>query len=201
MSIDYKGFVNIEDMIAALKAHDEEAWTMLFESHNGSLVRVVNSRVAHLDRAATDDIVQDVWIKAYEKIGTFTLFSEEKGIVPWLFGISRFCCLRYFNQVSHTAEVSLEDIDEDLTTIRLLALESHDDAFSKILLDSFMDEIAKLLDEVPEQQKAVFLLRVLYDMPYKEIAERGEVSEQNAAKIYERIRKFLKNRSEPLDFE
>ncbi|MDX1995682.1 MAG: sigma-70 family RNA polymerase sigma factor [bacterium] len=193
MSIQYEGYETIELFISALKCGDLEAWTTLYEKHQREISAAISARLGYYHPSVCDDIAQEVWKKAFQRIGHFTLLSPEKGILPWLYGIVRVCCLRHFQESGQVGEVTLDDLEEDFAAMRLLT-ESQGDLMDQFYLDQYMQRLARFLPLLTPVQRDVLLLRGLHELPYKEVALLCDITPANAAKIFERVRKIIQDR-------
>jgi RNA polymerase sigma factor (sigma-70 family) len=193
MGIQYEGYDSIDAMINALKCGEVNAWTTLYQRHHREIQAAVTNRLGCYHPSARDDIAQEVWTKAFQRIGHFKLLSPEKGILPWLYGIARVCCLRYFQESGSVGEVTLEDLEEDFSAMRLLT-EHHHDLMDQLYLDQYMVQLGKFIRQLNAVQRDVLMLRGLHELSYSEVAQLCNITPANAAKIFERVRKMIRQR-------
>ena len=131
------------------------ALATLFERHHsrvyGYCLRMTGNR------AAAEDLVQDVFMKMLKYKATF---KDDSELVPWMFGIARNSCLAHLkrranDQVPSTSaaeEVAAEETHE----------ETHDDRQSELVRQA-------LLRLSPERREVLVLSRYEYKS-YDEIA-------------------------------
>lgn len=75
-----------DDLVAAAKSGDPDAWRELYRAHAGRLVLWLETRATGLDESA-DDLAAESWLVAAQKIADFHGTSSE--FAGWLFGIAR----------------------------------------------------------------------------------------------------------------
>lgn len=130
------------------------------------LLGFIRQRVGN--EADAQDILQDVWYQL-----TVTANSEPiEQISGWLFAVARNKIIdRYRRRSPESLESMLwedEDGDADLTGILLDDSRNPETAHLRALFWKTMQEA---LDELPEEQRLVFVWNELDGIPFKEIAE------------------------------
>ena len=75
-----------DDLVAAAKAGDPEAWRALYRAHAGRLLVWLESRTPPTGDTA-EDIAAASWLTAAEKVADFTGSADD--FAGWLFGIAR----------------------------------------------------------------------------------------------------------------
>lgn len=79
----------------------------LFREHSAPLMRYVLFRMA--DRADAEDVLQNVWMTAYER---FSQLRSEDSFKPWILAIARNQCADAFRKKARTHEIPLDAIEE-----------------------------------------------------------------------------------------
>ena len=114
------------------------------------------------DRKASEDIVQDVFIRCWEKRDI--LLSDEKVIKTYLFNSVRNACLDKIEKKDvmryHIDIIKQEIIDEETITFD-----------EKLLL-----EIREELAQMPDQTQKVITRVFMQDMKYQEVADDLHIS-------------------------
>lgn len=113
--------------------------------------------VVHED---AEDVVQETFIRAYDKIGTFRGGSDELG--AWLYRIATNTALTMLRRRKPGVFTSLDEVSRTLAS--RVAEESGEDA--DLTLVRFQQAILAL----PLKQRLVFNLRYYDRMPYAQIA-------------------------------
>lgn len=75
-----------DEVVAAAKSGDPDAWRELYRAHAGRLLLWLETRTTGLDESA-DDLAAESWLVAAQKIADFHGTASE--FAGWLFGIAR----------------------------------------------------------------------------------------------------------------
>ena len=115
------------------------------------------------------DILQDVW---YQLSNVANIDSIEQ-VGSWLYTVARNKITdKYRKQTTqHLEDFVYEDEDGEVSYKDILLADfktPEDDHLKQV----FWEELFKALDELPEEQKQVFVLNELEDLTFREIAER-----------------------------
>lgn len=154
-----------EQILTQLKSPSQRsrAFDQLVLLHQQSVYFYVRRMVVDHDDA--NDIVQNVFIKAWKAIDGF---REDSKISTWLYRIATNESLNFIQKQKRIAGIPLEDVEEQLPG----RLEND------VLYDG--DEIQRRLDAaiaaLPEKQKAVFILKYFDELKYEEIAQITDTS-------------------------
>lgn len=76
-----------DEVVAAAKRGDAEAWRALYRSHAGRLLVWLSTRPSGDSAVTAEDVAAEAWLVAAEKIHGFDGSSSE--FAGWLFGIAR----------------------------------------------------------------------------------------------------------------
>ena len=129
------------------------------------LMGFIRQRVG--SQADAEDILQDVWYQLTTTVDTEPI----EQISGWLFAVARNKIIdRYRKKKSESLDQLLSGDGEgmDLTGILLDNNENPETANLRAL---FWKTLQEALDELPEEQRAVFVWNELGDLSFKEIAE------------------------------
>ena len=119
-----------------------------------------------LSHEDTDDILQNVFIKAWSSIDSFQSKSK---LSTWLYRIAINEALDYIRR--QKCRVVAASADDDLTLAnRLMADDNFDGDCAEALLQ-------QAIAQLPEVQRAVFILRYYDEMKYSEISQLLHTSE------------------------
>jgi RNA polymerase sigma factor (sigma-70 family) len=145
-----------------------------FEQERGRLRNFIRRRVA--DPGDAEDILQDVF---YELVQAARLVQPIEQVGAWLFRVARnrITDLLRRKQVRQDAElpqIAGEDDDEATQLADLLPSDSEgpDAAFARRLL---IEELDAALDELPVEQRDVFIAHELDGISFKELSARTGV--------------------------
>lgn len=143
------------DVIQMVRSGDRKAFSLLVRRHQKSLLRVSLRFVKDMD--AAEDIVQESFIKAYERLNSFEARSTFRS---WLFQIA-----------INTAKNKLRDRRDDMTDIDDVPLAVAARAETGLLHTAVANLIQKHVDQLPFKQKTALTLRIYEDLSFKEIAD------------------------------
>ncbi len=117
------------------------------------------------DKYLAEDIFQDVLIKIIDTIrgGRYT---EEGKFLPWAMRIAHNLCVDHFRKVKRTPAIKTSD-DRDIFEVINFTEEGPD---TKMMKRQSYDRVRQMLDQLPEDQREVIILRHYADLSFKEIA-------------------------------
>ena len=148
---------------------DESALSSLIERHQSKIYGFIYSKIN--DRDLSDDIFQDTFIKVIKTLKTKS-YNEEGKFLPWVMRIAHNLVVDYFRKAKkmpflrETEEFSIFNyMTENSQTIE-----------NQMILDQVEVDLTRLLNELPDDQKEVILMRMYQDLSFKEIADMTEVS-------------------------
>jgi RNA polymerase sigma-70 factor (ECF subfamily) len=132
------------------------AFEELVKRHQHQIYALALKMVRNHDDAA--DIAQDVFIKAYEVLGTF---QKKSSFHTWLYRIAVNFCINHLRRDKTKHHVELETHH---------AIQSAE-ALENMGTTELQDELNTAIKSLPEKQQTTVLLRVCDGLPYKEIAQ------------------------------
>ena len=148
---------------------DENALTVLINRHQSKIYGFIYSKVN--DRDLSDDIFQDTFIKVIKTLKTKS-YNEEGKFLPWVMRIAHNLVVDHFRKAKkmpfqrETEEYSIFNyMTDNAPTIE-----------SQMITEQVEVDLTRLLDELPDDQKEVLVMRMYQDLSFKEIAELTGVS-------------------------
>ena len=143
------------ELVAEVKLGSRGAFTELVRRHQRGLLRIVLRMTRELPLA--EDIVQETFIKAYEKMD---MFEGRSSFKSWLYQVGLNTAKNRFR--SRPPEEFTTDILQGG-----VAASSENDLVKSDVARSLRAQI----DLLPERQRVAITLRVFEDLSFKEIAE------------------------------
>jgi RNA polymerase sigma factor (sigma-70 family) len=135
----------------------------------------------------SDEVLQNTFIKVYKGIANF---KGQSKLYTWLYRIASNEAISYIKKMKKHQAITLDDPENGMS--------------NSIKADSYVDSenIDRLLQaaiqDLPEKQRQVFLLRYYDEMPYQEISEILETSVGGLKASYhhaaKKIESFIKER-------
>ncbi|NRD21493.1 sigma-70 family RNA polymerase sigma factor [Winogradskyella eckloniae] len=148
---------------------NENALSILIERHKQKIYSFIYSKV--FDRDVTEDIFQDTFIKVIRTLKRGK-YNEEGKFLPWVMRIAHNLVIDYFRKnkrmpkFHNTGEFSIFSVLSDSSL----------NAEKTIIKNQVESDVRRIIEELPEDQKQVLLMRMYQDMSFKEISERTGVS-------------------------
>ncbi|CDF79141.1 RNA polymerase sigma-70 factor, ECF subfamily [Formosa agariphila KMM 3901] len=148
---------------------NEQALETLIIRHKQKIYSFIYSKV--YDRDVAEDIFQDTFIKVINtlKMGNY---NEEGKFIPWVMRISHNLVIDYFRKNNRMPKF---DNSGEFSIFSILS-DSSLNAEKQIIKDQVELDVRRLIDELPEDQKEVILMRMYNDMSFKEISDKTGVS-------------------------
>ena len=116
-----------------------------------------------------EDILQDVWYQFSNVMNSEPI--EQTG--AWLYRVARNRIIdKYRRQEPDSLEEMFADDENSEFNFRELLLAGDENPETEHLRNLFWEQLFAALDELPEEQKQVFILNELEDVSFSEIAER-----------------------------
>ena len=148
---------------------DEAALEILIKKHNQRITSFIYSKV--LDRDITEDIFQDTFIKVIKTLKRGR-YSEEGKFLPWVMRIAHNLIIDHFRRNKRMPKFEGND---DFNIFSVIG----DDKLNvekQLIKEQIDSDLELLIDELPDDQKEVLLMRIYRDMSFKEISENTGVS-------------------------
>ena len=148
---------------------DESALEILVKRHKQRIYSFIYSKV--YDRDVAEDIFQDTFIKVIRTLKRGA-YNEEGKFLPWVMRISHNLVIDYFRKnnrmpkFDNAGEFSIFSVLSDTSL----------NAEKTIIKEQVENDVRRLVDELPQDQKEVLLMRIYNDMSFKEISDRTGVS-------------------------
>ncbi|MCK5638657.1 MAG: sigma-70 family RNA polymerase sigma factor [Flavobacteriaceae bacterium] len=148
---------------------NERSLEILILRHKQRIFSFIYSKVQ--DRDVADDIFQDTFIKV---INTLKLgkYNEEGKFLPWTMRIAHNLVIDFFRKgnrmptFQNTDEFDIFSVLSDQTL----------SAESELIKNQIHSDVRKLVDELPDDQREVLMMRIFKGMSFKEISDQTDVS-------------------------
>lgn len=147
----------------------ERSLAVLIERHKLKIYNFIYFKVA--DRDISEDIFQDTFIKVIKTLRKGS-YHEEGKFLPWVMRISHNLIIDHFRKSNRIPIFESKDefdifqiIGDDVPNIE-----------SNMIDKQVVEDLKKLIVELPEDQREVLTMRLYKDMSFKEIAEVTGVS-------------------------
>ncbi len=148
---------------------DEEAFKELLIRHKTRVFTTIHLIVK--DRYLAEDLLQETFIKAVNTIKSGR-YNDEGKFLPWILRIGHNLAIDTFRRSKRYPTVLMEDGSNIFDTLEFAESPEED---KQIMQDS-VNKLKRHIQELPESQKQVLIMRSYLDMSFKEISEATGVS-------------------------
>ena len=148
---------------------NEAALETLIKRHQSRIFGFIYSKVG--DRDLADDIFQDTFIKVIRTLKS-NAYNEEGKFLPWVMRIAHNLIVDNFR---HNKKMPLYRESEEFSIFSVMT----DDSLTienKLISDQVTKDLRQIVEELPDDQKEVLMMRLYQDMSFKEISEATGVS-------------------------
>jgi RNA polymerase sigma-70 factor, ECF subfamily len=181
------------ELVARLRAGDEQAFVALVSRHHAAMVRLAGSYVA--SRAVAEEVAQDTWMGVLRGIDGF---AERSSFRTWLLRI-------LVNRAMSTGarerrSVAVGDAGPVVDRTRFdasgawMSPPQHwiEDSEDRLLAQGLSGEIQAALEALPARQRAVVVLRDVDGLSGHEVCSVLEISEANQRVLLHRGRSHMR---------
>ncbi|WP_394748666.1 sigma-70 family RNA polymerase sigma factor [Spongiimicrobium salis] len=148
---------------------NERALEVLINRHNQRISSFIYSKV--LNRDITEDIFQDTFIKVIRTLKRGS-YSEEGKFLPWVMRIAHNLIIDHFRK---NKRMPMFEGNDDFNIFSVIS-DNKLNAEKQIIKDQIDSDLSLLIEELPDDQREVLLMRIYKDMSFKEISENTGVS-------------------------
>jgi RNA polymerase sigma-70 factor, ECF subfamily len=187
--------VTDEALMLRFQGGDKNAFTLLVRRHKMAIYNFILRQVRIAQVA--EDLVQDVFVKI---VHNATEFKHEARFTTWAYAIARNICIDHLRKMSLRKHPSLDQPSQDDGDGPTLGERTADKtpgaSVERAVIGGELGvRITKAVELLPAEQREVFLLRELANIPFKDIAEITGVPENT---VKSRMRYALERLQEAL---
>src|SRR5580704_17879156 len=177
---------------------DRAAFAALVRRHQTPLY---NFSLRHLRaQSAAEDVVQDAFVRVVQNASDF---KHEARFCTWLYTIARNLCIDQLRKHALRRHPSLDDTkptdDGDGPTLGEQTADSRANVERAAVSVEIRERLLSAVEQLPDEQREVFLLREVSNIPFREVCEIVGASENT---VKSRMRYALERLQAALsDFE
>jgi RNA polymerase sigma-70 factor (ECF subfamily) len=195
-----RGEVTDEALMTRYQRGDLSAFAALVERHKTPIFNFVLRQIKVPPSA--EDLVQEVFLRIIESASSF---RHEAKFTTWAYTIARNLCVDHLRKASHRRHASLDQSESseagDGPVLGEQVADLHPRASTErgVISSEIQVKVVAAVEALPAEQREVFLLRHVANLPFQEIAEITETPENT---VKSRMRYALERLQEALtDFE
>jgi len=162
-----------KELVQLYTGGKEEALSALLERHQSKIFSSIILLVR--DRAIAEDVFQETFYKVIVTLKKGQ-YAEEGKFLPWVMRIARNLVIDHFRLCKKLPPVPVY-MNEDGEEVSVFdSIASAEDSMSPLQHQQLKKNIRNLVAQLPEDQREVVIMRMYYDMSFKEISEFTGVS-------------------------
>lgn len=159
-----------EELVFAYAKGNLRAFEQLYQRYRKPVYNYILRFIGSPEPA--EELTQEVFLRVIQKAGNFVQRAKFR---TWLYTIARNLCVDFYRREKHRTTISFEKTVRYGTNYLVLGEIFEDtslegDGENILFRKEFQLAMRKAILELPEKQRAVFLLREVSSLPYKEIA-------------------------------
>jgi RNA polymerase sigma factor (sigma-70 family) len=161
--------VTDQELIGRYLAGNQSSLETLIHRHKNRIFAYILMIVKEKELA--EDLFQDTFIKVINTIRSGS-YKEEGKFIQWAMRIAHNLIIDHFRKAKRIPTIENRD-DFDIFEKVRIPVESIEE---RIITDQIHQDVKKLIDYLPKEQKEVLVMRHYGDMSFKDIAEVTNVS-------------------------
>lgn len=159
-----------QQLVKSFLRGNQASIEILINRHKNKVFTYINLLVKNQQLA--EDIFQDTFIKVVKSLHEGK-YRDNGRFVSWVIRIAHNLIIDHFRKEKQLNTCSNEDYQSNIFNSRKLADENIEDLLIK---DQILHDVRLLIEQLPDDQKQVILLRHYGGLSFKEIAEQTNVS-------------------------
>ncbi len=161
--------LNDQQLIVKYLEGSDKAFEVLLNRHKDKIYTSIYLFVK--DRDLAEDIFQDVFIKIIRTLRNGK-YNHEGKFLQWAMRISYNMCVDHFRKNKKKTKVSATETFDIFDVLE----SPEDNKETSIIKSQLHQRVRELVDQLPEEQREVVILRHYADMSFKEISQLTRVS-------------------------
>lgn len=172
-----------DEQIVVLTLKNQDYYLYLMKRYEAKLLNYI-LKISNINREDAEDILQEVFIKAYQNLNDFDLNFKFSN---WIYSIAHNATISAFRKKKVRPQiVSWED--EDLNNILGSTLDVENTSLQKLTYK----QILKIINQLPLKYKDVLILKFVEGKDYQEISDILRKPMGTIATLINRAKKSLK---------
>jgi RNA polymerase sigma-70 factor, ECF subfamily len=154
----------LESWIAEAQKGDISSYRNIYEAFSRKILNFIFRMVNSPEEA--EDLTQETFVAVYQKLRTL---QDSRKFEPWLYRIARnFVYQKYRTRTPQAVSIDAVDDEGRLETELVDERKNPDEAFQTQELENV---VSKVIVDLPEKYREVFVLSALQNLSYQEIAD------------------------------
>lgn len=158
-----------QDLVKLYIGGDETVIQELLRRHKTKIFTSIYLLVK--DQYLAEDIFQDAFIKVINTLRS-NRYNEEGKFLPWVIRIAHNLVIDHFRKQKRNPTITSADDTDVLNLIQILEESAED----RMLREQTHVDLRKMIQQLPDEQKEVLIMRHYANLSFKEIADLTDVS-------------------------
>jgi len=159
-----------QQLVRSFLRGNQASIEILINRHKNKVFTYINLLVKNQQLA--EDIFQDTFIKVVRSLHEGK-YKDNGKFVSWVIRIAHNLIIDHFRKEKQLNTCSNDNYQSNIFNSKKLADDNIEDL---IIKDQILNDVRSLIEQLPEDQKQVILLRHYGGLSFKEIAEQTNVS-------------------------
>lgn len=142
----------------------------LIQRHKGKVFTYITMYMR--DRSLAEDIFQETFLKVINSLREGK-YRDDGRFLSWVMRIAHNLIIDHFRRERQNSVLSNDNYEGDLFNSRHLSEANIED---NLVYNQIIEDVRSLLDELPDDQREVVMLRHYAGLSFREIAEQTNVS-------------------------
>jgi RNA polymerase sigma-70 factor (ECF subfamily) len=165
-----------QDLVRRCQSGDDAAFEELVRKYQQTLFNVIHHNIGR--RSDVEDIAQKIFSKLYFSLHKF---DPNRPFFPWVYRIAINQCYDELRRARRRRSITFSELNlEETENIENLLKQEAVQETSAEERKELHELLYKMLDRLPEKQKKALVLRDLEDVPYDQMAQVLQCTEQAA---------------------
>jgi RNA polymerase sigma factor (sigma-70 family) len=188
LAVDYEGLDDAA-LVGLVQGGDREAFRQVMRRSNQRLFRVARGMMN--DDAEAEDVVQEAYVHAYEKLATF---RGDASLLTWLTRIVLNEAYGRLRQRRHTVDIDqIEVAQADVgRVVAFPAKFGSEDPLASAARDQVRRLVERAVDGLPEPFRIVFVMREIEECTVEETAASLDLKAETVKTRLHRARRLLR---------
>jgi RNA polymerase sigma-70 factor (ECF subfamily) len=176
-----------EELVRLVRADKPEVFAYLYQRYYSRVYRLAYGMLGRHE--AADDLTQEVFLRAYQKLESF---KGESSFATWFYRLAANCCLNFSEKRRKKDQRESEEITATVP------FNSDNSMETNLLQREAQEQIQRALSSLKPKFRLLVLLKDIEGLSYDEIAERLNCSTGTLASQLKRARHLLARKLEHL---
>ena len=160
-----------ELLVKYIDNDNEKAFNELYSRYHKMIFYFILKMVKDKDTA--NELTQQTYYKFLTKVDD--VYEERGKLKSWIMRIAYNNCIDHFRSQKKYKDVSKSSEDDDIVDF-FENMEADEDPEEQLVKQQDAGILYKAIQELSEEQREVVMMRMQYEMPFKEIAEMQDIS-------------------------